>query len=63
MGLDALITIILALVVLGFLCWLLFRFVPMASPFREIILFVICLAVVLWLLSYFGIWHGHVGTR
>lgn len=62
MGLESLITVIVVLVVLGFVCWLLFRFVPLQSPFKEIIMFLIVLAVVLWLLSYFGIWHapGHL---
>lgn len=61
MGLDSLITIVLVLVVLGFICWLLFRFVPLQSPFKEIILFVIVLAVILWLLSFLGIWHHSFG--
>lgn len=30
----------------------------MASPFREIIMFIIVIAVVAWLLSYLGLWHG-----
>jgi len=63
MGLSSLITVVLLLVILGFVVWLLMRFVPIASPFREIILFVIVLAVVLWLLSFFGIWSGPVGLR
>lgn len=63
MGLDSLITVILVLVILGFIVWLLMRFVPIASPFREIILFVIVLAVVLWLLSFFGIWSGPAALR
>ena len=63
MGLSSLITVVLVLVILGFIVWLLMRFVPIASPFREIILFVIVLAVVLWLLSFFGIWSGPVGLR
>jgi hypothetical protein len=63
MGLDSLITVILVLVVLGFICWLLFTKVPMASPFKEIIMFVIVLAVILWLLSFLGLWSGPVGVR
>lgn len=61
MGLDSLITVVIVLVVLGFICWLLFTKIPMQSPFREIAMFVIVLAVVLWLLSFFGIWSGPVG--
>lgn len=58
MGLDQLITVVLVLAVIGFACWLLFTKIPMQSPFREIAMFVIVLAVVLWLLSFFGLWHG-----
>lgn len=58
MGLSELITVILVLAILGFICWLLFTKIPMASPFKEIIMFIIILAVVLWLLSFFGIWHA-----
>lgn len=61
MGLDSLITVILVLAVLGFACWLLFNKVQIASPFREIIMFVIVLAVILWLLSFLGIWHHKLG--
>lgn len=60
MGLESLITIVLVLVVLGFVCWLIFNKIPMQSPFREIALFIIVLAVILWLLSFLGIWSGPV---
>lgn len=63
MGIESLITVVLVLVVLGFICWLLFTKIPMQSPFREIAMFVIVLAVVLWLLSFFGIWHGPASLR
>lgn len=62
-SLSSLITVVIVLVVLGFVCWLLFTKIPMQSPFREIAMFVIVLAVVLWLLSYFGIWSGPVHLR
>ena len=63
MGLSSLFTVILVLVVLGFVVWLLMKYVPIASPFREIILFIIVLAVILWLLSFFGIWSGPANLR
>lgn len=63
MGLESLITVVLVLVVLGFACWLIFTKIPMQSPFREIATFVIVLAVVLWLLSFFGIWSGPASLR
>lgn len=58
MRIESLITAVLVLVVLGFACWPLFTKIPMVSPFREIAMFVIVLAVVLWLLSLFGLWTG-----
>ncbi len=63
MGLDSLITVIVVLVVVGFVLWLLMRFVPMASPFKEIIMLLVVLAVVLWLLSFFGLWAGPAALR
>jgi hypothetical protein len=63
MGLEQLITVVLVLVVLGFICWLLFTKIPIQSPFREIAMFIIVLAVVLWLLSLFGLWHGPASLR
>ena len=52
-----LVQLILVLAVLGFCYWLFLRFVPVASPFREIIGAVIALAVILWLLDAVGWLH------
>lgn len=50
-----LITVVLALVVLGVVLWLVFKYVPMDADVRQIIKVVVIVAVVLWLLSVFGL--------
>jgi len=62
MDLSSLISVVLVLVVLGFLLWLLFTYVPMPDPFKTIIMVVIVICVVLWLLSAIGVWHGFRGA-
>jgi len=54
----SLITIILVLVVIGFLLWLINAYIPMARPIKTILNAVVVIAVILWLLSAFGIIHG-----
>ena len=50
-----LIHIILVLIVVGFLLWLINRFIPMAGSIKTILNAVVVIAVVLWLLNVFGI--------
>lgn len=55
-------TIIATLVILG-LCWYLInRFVPIAEPFKTIIVVVIVIVLVLWLLSLIGVGNIHIGS-
>lgn len=51
-------TIIVVLVVIGFLLWLINTYVPMASPIKTILNIVVIVTVILWLLSVLGIIHG-----
>ena len=53
-----LISIVVVLVVVGFLLWLINTYVPMASPIKTILNVVVVVAVILWLLSTLGIIHG-----
>ena len=53
-----LINILIALVVIGFLLWLVNRFIPMAGSIKSIFNGVVVIGVVLWLLSAFGIFHS-----
>jgi len=59
-----LIQLIIVLVVIGVVLWLLFTYVPMAPPIKQIITVVVVLVLCLWLLSLFGIGHGfYVGRH
>lgn len=62
----SLITVIIVLVVVGFLLWLINAYVPMAGPIKGILNFIVIVAVVLWLLQVFGIFNigslGHLGN-
>jgi len=60
-----LIQILIALIVVGFLLWLVNRFIPMAGSIKSILNAVVVSVVVLWLLNVFGLFHSlsriHVG--
>lgn len=64
MDLSSLITVIFVLAVIGFVVWLVQTQLPIAAPFKQIIMFIIVVAVIIWLLGFFGIWHmpGRVGS-
>lgn len=54
----SLISIVIVLIVVGFLLWLVNNYIPMASPIKTILNLVVIIAVVLWLLSVLGVFHG-----
>lgn len=49
------ITILIYLVVVGVALWLINTYVPLAAPIKTVINVVVVLALVLWLLSAFGV--------
>jgi hypothetical protein len=51
----SLLYIVIVLVVVGFLLWLINTYIPMASSIKTILNAVVVIAVILWLLSAFGI--------
>lgn len=53
-----LISIIIVLIIVGFLLWLVNTYIPMASSIKTILNAVVVIAVIIWLLSAFGIIHG-----
>ena len=53
-----LLNILLVLIVVGFLLWLVNRFIPMAGSIKSILNGVVVIGVVLWLLNVFGIFHS-----
>lgn len=50
-----LIQVVVVLIVVGFLLWLVNRFIPMAGSIKTILNAVVVIVVVLWLLNLFGI--------
>jgi len=60
-----LVTILLTLILVGFLLWLVNRFIPMAGSIKSILNAVVVIVVVLWLLNVFGLFHyfSHIRVR
>lgn len=50
-----LVTIVIVLVVVGFVLWIINTVIPMAKPIKIILNAVVTLAVLIWVLSAFGI--------
>lgn len=53
-----LINIVVILIIIGFLLWLINNFIPMANSIKTILNAVVVIAVIIWLLTAFGIIHG-----
>jgi hypothetical protein len=54
-----LITIVIVLIIVGFLLWLVNNYIPMAGPIKTILNAVVIIAVIIWLLNVFGV----IGTN
>jgi len=54
---TGIVTIILVLIVIGFCLWLLLRFVPLAEPFKQVVIAIVVILLVLWILGYLGLVH------
>lgn len=50
-----LIQVVVVLIVVGVVLWLINRFIPMAGSIKTILNAVVIIAVVVWLLSVFGV--------
>ena len=61
-----LLQLVMVLIVVGVLLWLVNRFIPMQGTIKSILNAVVVIAVVLWLLTVFGLFHAfsriHVGA-
>lgn len=55
------ISVVLVLCVVGFILYLALTFIPMPAPFRQVIIVVVTIALILWLLQVFGL-VGHLGN-
>lgn len=51
----SLISLVVTLIVVGVLLWLVNTYIPMDAKIKQILNIVVVIAVVLWLLSVFGI--------
>lgn len=58
----SLLSILVVLLVVGFVVWLLLQ-VPIPAPFHRIIVGVVCLFMVLWLLQQFNLIPGNLRLR
>ena len=60
-----LIQVVITLIVVGVLLWLVNRYIPMQASIKSILNGVVVIAVVLWLLDIFGLFHSlsriHIG--
>lgn len=59
----SILSVVIILCVVGVLLWLVNKYLPMQPPFKTIINAVVVIAVVLWLLSAFGVLGAISGAR
>jgi len=58
-----LVQVVLVLIVVGVLLWLINRYIPMQGTIKSILNAVVVIAVVLWLLQVFGLFHNLSSIR
>lgn len=51
----SLITVLLTIIVVGFLLWLVNTLIPMSRPIKQILNIVVIVILVIWLLKVFGL--------
>ena len=51
----SLISLIIALALVGFILWMVLTYVPMPDPFKKVIIVIVVLVLILYLLQAFGI--------
>lgn len=59
MSLNLLVYIVIVLIIVGVLLHLINRFIPMAGSIKSILNIVVIIAIIIWLLSLFGIVDLH----
>lgn len=57
----SLISLVIVLVVVGFLLYLAETYIPMSEPFKMVIRVVVIIALLLWLLQLFGVVGPTIG--
>lgn len=58
----SLVELVFYIALVGFLVWVVLQ-IPMAAPFKNLIIGVVIFAVVFWLLQSFGLLHGFAPMR
>lgn len=59
----SLITILLVIIIVGFLLWLINSFIPMDGNIKKILNVVVILILIVWLLKVFGIFNTLMGIH
>lgn len=52
-------SIVITLIVIGILLWAANKYIPMEASIKTILNIFVVICVVFWLLSVFGVLHGH----
>lgn len=53
----SLISLVIVLIVVGVLLWLVNTYIPMDAKIKQVLNAVVIIAVVIWLLQVFGVFH------
>lgn len=53
---EAIVSVLVSIIVVGVLLWLVNRFIPMESTIKSIFNIVVIILLVIWLLRVFGVW-------
>lgn len=57
-----LITLLIALIVFGVIFYIVNNLLPIAQPFKNVALAVVCVILIVWLLSLVGVGSFHIGS-
>lgn len=52
------ITLIISIALVGLVVWAVTTYIPMPPPFKAAIYVLATVGLLLYLLNYFGVWHG-----
>lgn len=58
-----LVEVVVVLIVVGVLLWLVNAYIPMASAVKSLLNAVVVIALIVWLLKVFGMWHYITSIR
>ncbi|HET6276120.1 MAG TPA: Thivi_2564 family membrane protein [Candidatus Cybelea sp.] len=58
-----LVEVVAVLIVVGVLLWLINAYIPMASAVKSLLNAVVVIALIVWILKVFGLWHYITSIR